>query len=201
MYKVFVNNKPIILSDKPLVHSDYEILLYESINFNEVLHKLKYSDNLGVYLYHPDIEYLWEDFQKYFKPIYAAGGIVKKLDSYLLINRNNHWDLPKGKMEFGENEEETAIREVEEECGIQALQIVKPLRTTYHVFHEKGKQRLKITSWFLMETVDQSEPIPQAEEGITQAKFIAKEALSEMSAFMYDNIRELIQDFITKPII
>lgn len=56
-----------------------------------------------------------------------ANGIVKKKDSekYLLVKRKREWDdqshgkweLPGGKVDFGENPQETAMREVKEEAG------------------------------------------------------------------------------------
>ena len=39
----------------------------------------------------------------------------------LLIYRNGVWDLPKGKIEFGESYEDAALREVAEETGVKNL--------------------------------------------------------------------------------
>jgi len=46
----------------------------------------------------------------------------------LFIYRFNKWDLPKGKLDNGESVSECAIREVEEECGIANLKIVRIFR-------------------------------------------------------------------------
>ncbi|MBK9671561.1 MAG: NUDIX domain-containing protein [Bacteroidetes bacterium] len=65
--------------------------------------------------------------------IEAAGGIVKNKQGQLLfIFRHGKWDLPKGKIEKGENEQDAALREVEEECGIAELTLQKKLTTTFH---------------------------------------------------------------------
>ena len=50
----------------------------------------------------------------------AAGCIVEdeKTGRYLLIRRNDHWDMAKGKMEPGETLHDAALREVREETGI-----------------------------------------------------------------------------------
>ena len=42
------------------------------------------------------------------------------------------------------------LREVEEECGISQLTIVKELAVTYHTYRQAEENVLKITYWFLM---------------------------------------------------
>lgn len=51
----------------------------------------------------------------------SCGIVVFKEDKVLLIHHNlGHWGFPKGHVELGETEEETARREVFEETGINA---------------------------------------------------------------------------------
>ena len=64
--------------------------------------------------------------------IFASGGVVFNNEKLLMIYRNSLWDLPKGKMELNESELECALREVEEECGIDNLRVIKFLKYTYH---------------------------------------------------------------------
>jgi 8-oxo-dGTP pyrophosphatase MutT (NUDIX family) len=67
------------------------------------------------------------------RDLITAGGLVINKDSKVLfIYRKNKWDLPKGKLDEGENLEEAAIREVVEETGldINNLHIKKPLLST-----------------------------------------------------------------------
>ena len=196
MYKVFVNDKPIILSDQQKATSEYEMCLFEATRLEEILHKLRNTKTKGIFLYHTDLAQMWRDFQAHFTVVYAAGGlVVKDKNTYLLIFRNEHWDLPKGKMEKGEIEEETAVREVEEECGVTDLVIQKPIGKSYHIFHENRKPKLKVTSWFLMLSHYKKALIPQEEEGILIAKFVKKEKLADLYPKMYANIKELMQDY------
>ena len=201
MYKVFVNKKPIILSDKAANDSTCEIYLYKEISFEEVLHKLRHTQTPGIYLYHPNLALLWKDFKASFTTVVAAGGLVLKDQlEILLIFRNQNWDLPKGKMEEGESKEETALREVEEECGTAKLSIEKPLHTTYHIFYEDNENKLKVTHWFLMKTDDDKEPIPQHEEGISLAKFVPTSSIETLYKSMYPNIQELIKNYLDNKI-
>ena len=82
----------------------------------------------------------WDSFCRQYDIIYAAGGVVYKDDSLLMIFRNNKWDLPKGKRELNESEQDCALREVEEECGISDLSIVRFLKYTYHTYYIKEKK-------------------------------------------------------------
>jgi 8-oxo-dGTP pyrophosphatase MutT (NUDIX family) len=69
---------------------------------------------------------------------------------YLLVSSSggNGWVLPKGHVERGETVEETAVREVKEESGVEAA-IVSPLST---LTYSKGKQRVR-AAFFLMRVV------------------------------------------------
>jgi 8-oxo-dGTP pyrophosphatase MutT (NUDIX family) len=137
----------------------------------------------------------FKEFCERFTVVSAAGGLVKNTqDEYLFIYRRGKWDLPKGKADAGETAEETALREVEEECGLHDLKIIRKLPSTYHSFPEKGKNILKHTRWFLMET-KQKEVILQWEEDIEEHKWLKKEEIfpfvkGQMYASLVDMLRE-----------
>lgn len=64
----------------------------------------------------------------------SCGAVIfKKVDGelyYLSIRskRNNHWGFPKGHVEVGEQEQETAIREIMEETGLK-VNLIDGFRT------------------------------------------------------------------------
>jgi len=134
MYKVFVNDNPIIFTDSVLDIKNKNSYHYDLININEIIHRLKYRKATQVILFSDNLDKMWQDFTQKVKPIYAAGGLVSNSHAdYLLIYRLNRWDLPKGHLEAGENAAHAAIREVEEECGVQNLEISHKLIDTYHI--------------------------------------------------------------------
>lgn len=59
----------------------------------------------------------------------SAGGVVcNKQGQVVVVNQNGtSWSLPKGHLEGWENPLQAAIREIEEECGITEVQLIKEL--------------------------------------------------------------------------
>jgi 8-oxo-dGTP pyrophosphatase MutT (NUDIX family) len=193
MYTVFVNDKPIIITSSQKKENNYPVYFLKNSVTEEIIHKLKNKKIKGVNLYTPDLESDWHSFLKTFHTVSAAGGLVLNTKKEILfIYRSKKWDLPKGRIEEGEALEETAIREVEEECGIFNLKLIKPLLTTYHVYFQNGL-KLKETFWFLMTSNYEGELIPQLEEGITQVLFKNEEEVKRALQNSYKNI-ELVYD-------
>ena len=125
--------------------------------------------------------------------IEAAGGLVFNKDGdILMIFRNGKWDLPKGKLEEGENKKQCAIREVEEECGIVGLDIIEKLLETYHTYNLSGKRILKRTYWYKMKTDSDGELVPQIEEGITKVSWVEKDQIAEKMRNSYGNISDIL---------
>ncbi|MEA3446231.1 MAG: NUDIX domain-containing protein [Bacteroidota bacterium] len=130
-----------------------------------------------------------------FKFIEAAGGLVKNQNKQVLvIERLGVWDLPKGKMEKGEKPLESAIREIEEECGISGIQQVKKLQPTYHTYRLKGKFILKKTYWFEFSYSGTEKPKPQSEEDITKAEFIEKSQIPQVLKNTYPSIVDVFAE-------
>ncbi|MCX6296496.1 MAG: NUDIX domain-containing protein, partial [Bacteroidetes bacterium] len=92
--------------------------------------------------------------------------------------------------------ETAAIREVEEECGIGKLKIIKEIESTYHIYYLKGKEVLKRTYWFEMNCKDESALVPQLEEGITEVKWLSKNNLNQVLENTYESVKE-VMNFIS----
>ncbi|MBK5209729.1 MAG: NUDIX domain-containing protein [Flavobacteriaceae bacterium] len=192
MYKVFVNDCPIILTDNKKNATNFNSVNFESIQIGEIVEKIFQKKLAGINLLCENLEACWEEFKSYFKSQKAAGGkVLNSNNEVLFIYRFNKWDLPKGKLEKGESISDCAIREVEEECGITNLQILKPLQTTYHIYKEKGNTILKTTYWFLMNTDYSGKLTPQIKEGIEQVVFKKEAEIDKALENTYENIKLL----------
>ena len=136
----------------------------------------------------------WESFCANYMLIEAAGGLVyNDKNQLLMIFRNGKWDLPKGKLEVGENIEQCAIREVEEECGVSGLIIMKQLQETYHTYEINGEKILKCTYWFKMKSSFKDNLVPQTEEGITAVVWVNEADIAKKLENSFGNIVELLK--------
>lgn len=198
MYTIFSHDVPIYLTDNLQSGSKDIFLRYGKDSINVVLNRIKSEELSAVFLYHPDLKVLWKKFKNYFIIERAAGGLVRNCKGdNLFIFRLNRWDLPKGKIEKGESKKEAAIREVKEECGLREVAIEKKLPKTYHIFERNGRDTLKITQWYLMQTDDSGHLIPQIEEDITEVCFKDKMNTVEALENTYGNIK-LLFDHLQK---
>jgi len=107
----------------------------------------------------------------------AAGGVVQnKENKILMINKNNIWDLPKGKVNQGEAFKLAAFREIKEETGVQCARIIDPKPyVTYHIYKDKfnfNVLTLKATTWFFIMAEPSQVLEPQLEEDIVDVKWI-----------------------------
>ena len=98
----------------------------------------------------------------------SAGGIVfEKKDGQVLVIVTQHsqhhgWVFPKGLIDKGENKKSTALREVEEEAGVQAkiIQELPPTEYFYQLQEQKIKKILRVKLIFILKNV-QEEAIPR----------------------------------------
>lgn len=106
----------------------------------------------------------------------------------LLIKHKNggHWSFPKGHVESGETEAETATREIMEETGIDII-----LDTTFReiVTYSPKKNTQKDVVYFLAKAKS-FDYIPQEEE-ISEIKWV--EINLALSMLTYENDKQLVQ--------
>lgn len=134
-----------------------------------------------------NVQSCFESLKSFFQYIEAAGGVVRNnKDEILWIKRLGVWDLPKGKIEIGEESELAAIREVEEETGIVQPIIEQHLLNTYHTYVFKGENVLKCTYWYEMRYNGNDNLVPQVEEDIEEV--IWQKDTSELVQKTYQNI-------------
>lgn len=203
MYKVYINDTPIqLISTKAfrenIFHSDANNLVTPYVGRSKFL--FQYIDLLekneqyeSVTLYADDEQQLRKDFEQLFRIVPAAGGLVfNEKGEALLIFRRNYWDLPKGKIEENETIEAAALREVEEETGLQNIKLGDFLCETYHVYRDsKNRRCIKKTYWYKMETTHQK-LTPQTEEDIEKAIWTKLDMFLKEDITIYPNILDVI---------
>lgn len=193
MHYIFVNDKPIVLTTKVEKEDGFKNYLLSEVNIGKVIKKLNSTSLKEVRLIGKKEHKLIKKFLKLLPNVIAGGGkVFNDKGEILFIYRNDKWDLPKGKTEKKETIEETSIREVEEETGVQGLEIVKPLDTTYHIFKRNGKHKIKVTYWFEMKTTFAGTLYPQENEGITKVEWLTPEDSQKALENSYANIRVLV---------
>ena len=195
MYKVFVNDKPLFLTNEVAKETDFQLFLLESVDIEQLIIKMFNNKISKAYLYYPDEKEILKKVKEKIPVKKAGGGLVyNKNGDVLFIFRNGKWDLPKGGTERGEEIEETSLREVEEETGVTGLKISRKLQKTYHVFKRNGTYRLKITHWFEMTTNFEGTPIPQANEGIEKVAWLNPSEIKQALNNSYENIKLLFEE-------
>jgi 8-oxo-dGTP pyrophosphatase MutT (NUDIX family) len=203
MYKVYVNGTPLFMGT-PETTGELGIIMSKT-NFNApYLGKRKqlkqYIDLLekrtdveSVVLYADDPERLWADFQSCFEWVGAAGGYVTNLEGKLLVfRRRGYWDMPKGKIDAGETPEQAAIREVQEETGLQQVVLGPEVIQTWHTYQHKGERMLKQTWWYRMTTTD-SQVVPQTEEDIELIEWVIPQIWLDEKPLVYASIKDVIE--------
>jgi 8-oxo-dGTP pyrophosphatase MutT (NUDIX family) len=187
-YKVFLEDKVIIFTDIELAGIQ-EVRISKATDYESMLREIELENQL--ISQNPQKSMM--DFFIDYKFIEAAGGVVRSGKEFLFINRFGFWDIPKGKMEKNEVPEITAIREIQEECGLTGdLKIQKKLIDTYHTYIFKNKSVLKKTHWYLLDYTGNKTTVPQLEEGITEVSWIEEEDFSKIKACTYSSILSVL---------
>ena len=195
MYKVFVNDKPLFLTNEIAKETDFQLFLLESIDIEQLIIKMFQNKIQKASLYYPDEKAILKKLKEKIPVCKAGGGLVfNKNGDVLFILRNGKWDLPKGGIEKGEEIEDTATREIEEETGVDQLTITKKLQKTYHVFKRNGSYKLKICHWFEMQTDFEGIPQGQLEEGIEKVEWKNPQQIKEALTNSYENIKLLFEE-------
>ena len=195
MYKVFFNESQLTFSNQSNPEAK-NILFHHETQFDEAFHLLSSNSSKFVNIFSDDIDAVWASFLNYFKHIKAAGGIVRNpQDDILFIVRLGKWDLPKGKMEEGESKEESAIREIEEECSITNLQLKRFLMPTFHIYYLR-EYVIKETFWFEVFYDGVELPLPQTEEGIETVEWKKESEIPQLLENSYPNIKLLMDNYL-----
>ena len=192
MYKVFVNQKEIILTSTAPKGKGVKVLPLKSTPFKNIIRIIRTTRVKRLYLTHDNPKKLLSGFKKKLPVTIAAGGVVQHEEGKLLfIYRKKRWDLPKGRVDKGETLEGAAKREVKEETGVKKIKVGKPAGVTYHVFKRNNRYQLKETHWFFMKTSYEGVLTPEIKEDITKTTWKNKSKTAKAIKNTYPNIEDL----------
>ncbi|MCQ2143770.1 MAG: NUDIX domain-containing protein [Bacteroidales bacterium] len=200
MHKIYFENRAVIIcapDDESLEDPNaVRFLLTSADAIHSFVEMFEASGELSrVFIPTDDIEATYRLFSGEFKEVSAGGGLVSnRRGDYLLINRNGLWDLPKGHQEPGEPIETTALREVQEETGIDKLQLRDLICITDHTYKRNGIWHLKHTWWYDMLYTDPTDLTPQREEDISKAAWVARSSLPPFLKNTFPSIAEVFRE-------
>lgn len=200
MHKIYFEKRCIIICPPDeLSLSDPNAILY-NIGTNEEIRPLvemfETSGTLAkIYIPTENVGETYRRICSEFVEVNAGGGLVSnRRGDFLLISRNGLWDLPKGHQDPGEEISVTALREVQEETGIDQLMLRGMICVTDHCYRRDGKWHLKHTWWYDMLYTDPTDLTPQTEEDITKAAWVAKSSLPPYLLNTYPSIIEVFRE-------
>ncbi|RZL17943.1 MAG: NUDIX domain-containing protein [Pedobacter sp.] len=194
-YRIYINDNTLFIADTmPNQTLEFQQLETEGFDFLTFYKNLKKIKGKNYLLITDDAKETFKSIKRKLTVIKAAGGLVTNANGeYLFIFRNKKWDLPKGKVEKKEKIKIAAVREVEEECGVTIESRDQLLCKTYHMYELGNKVILKRTNWYKMTVKGLPALVPQVEEGITEAVWVAPTLVSEKMKNTYPLILDVLE--------
>lgn len=201
MYKVFKDKSSFILEDSKVfseIENTITVCIKDPNTVNRLIENhLLSKEEATLQILCKQATQMIEIFESNYKVKIAAGGWVYNDKSKLLmIKRLGVWDIPKGHLEEGESIEECAIREVEEETGVENLRINNKIGITRHIFDRDGKDGLKVTHWYKMHTNYNQQLIPQEEEGIEDVCWVESNQIDEYLEKAWKSLKDFYFDSV-----
>ena len=200
MHKIYFEKRCIIIcppNEAALTDPNaIEFRIGDKLDVHSLINMFEVSDSLSrIYIPTEDTAKTYRRICEEFYEVNAAGGLVcNRRGDFLLINRNNLWDLPKGHQDPGEDIKVTALREVQEETGIGDLILRDLICTTDHCYKRNGIWHLKHTWWYDMLYTEPTDLVPQREEDISKAAWVAKSSLPPFLQKTYPSIQEVFRE-------
>lgn len=124
----------------------------------------------------------------------SCGAIVFKKQKdgvkYLLLHYGaGHWDFPKGRQEKNEKDEQTALREIKEETGIEGIEFADGFREAISYFYKQGGETVfKEVIFFLAQSA--TDEVKLSSEHIGYAWLGYENAYKKLT---FNNAKELLR--------
>lgn len=128
----------------------------------------------------------------------SAGAVIFRREEktgkifYLLLHyhlKGHYWDFPRGKIELGESEQQTALREIKEETGLEKIKMIESFREVTHWYYRwKGQNIYKEAVYFLAEAF--TDEVRISDEHL---EFIWLDFRDAMKKLTYDNTKQILK--------
>jgi len=126
----------------------------------------------------------------------VVAGVVYNKGKFLVLKRSNtedifpnKWELPSGKVEFGEDPNKALIREIKEETGL-IIENFFPLKCTHYIIEKPDKKRHTVQIIYMVNLL-RINNIVLAEEH-DDYKWITIDDLKELNTF--DDMVEILNE-------
>lgn len=134
--------------------------------------------------------------------ISSVKALLRHQNKFLVLKETLHkgdvWDLPGGKIEYGESPQQALHREVKEELDLSIT--IKRSVGVWYFFSQNSKHQV-ICHTFLCEPIGEVKIDTSknpADEHFTELLWLtAKEILQSADIMITDSLRELIETFVT----
>jgi len=197
MYKVFFNGRIIFLTNdlKEGFCSECGFFykynssdeLVDIIDFFETVFSLK-----KLYIYHHDLNKLFDEFQKVFTVINLVGGLIINQDQQvLMVKRWGKWDLPKGELEKSADPTQGLSSNLNTECGKLQLKIEENLDSTFYYFVMNNERILKKVLWYRMEHTGPLSEIASKQQADT--KWVDIKELPEYYPLLLEQVQDVFK--------
>ena len=176
------------------------VLIYDAsidtiVNLLKKMTKYKFKKIYSITLTLKNLDNDINELKKMFIIIKAGGGVVNNNKKEILfIYRMKKWDLPKGKLDKGETIKQCAKREVEEETKVK-VSCGKKILSTWHTYTKNKKFILKKTTWYMMESIDDSKMKPQKKEKIEKVEWMKKSSVDDILLNSYKTLNYLMKNY------
>ena len=176
------------------------VLIYDStietiVDLLKKMTKYKFKKIYSISITLKNKKKIIKKVKKMFTIIKAGGGVVSNSRKEILfIYRMKKWDLPKGKLEKGESIKDCAVREVQEETKVN-VKCGEKILSTWHTYTKNKKFILKKTTWFNMNSVDDSKMKPQKKEKIEKVEWMKKSSIDHILLNSYKTLNYLMMNY------
>ena len=128
--------------------------------------------------------------------VVSIKALIVKYNKFLIVKdlNDNKWELPGGKVDFGEDPNDTLIREINEELNIK-IKMGKFLGMCYLIAPDKSRQTVINVFHVIPDSYEIDLNNNPAEESLGELKFVSKdEFVTNDYPVYHESLRTLIKN-------